>query len=276
MSFTDSIGGLLSTADTNETVILLHRDHLVPDDNQSRQIIDEEHVARIAASMALEIKDPDNPQRSKRYGVRTPLVVEKQSNNTYLIVNGHNRWLAAAKAGLDELPCIVKQYQDDKERRFDHIGENTLRQNLNLYDLAVAMQQDLDHGLTRDQVATIYNLKSPAKISKYLAVLKADPIIQESTKAGQIADVNTIYELKSLKPDNLEKWKKLIDRGESARGAYTKVAPKKKKPGRPSTAKATLSLNLNQLNQLLALIGQTERCSSVIEAKQQIMEKLNG
>lgn len=51
----------------------------------------------------------------KEYGILTPLLVRETENDIYEILAGHNRWNAAQIAGLNEVPIIVVDVQNDDE-----------------------------------------------------------------------------------------------------------------------------------------------------------------
>ena len=82
-----------------------------PNRNQPRKIFDNETLDELAESV-------------KRYGVIQPIIVNKK-DDYYEIVAGERRWRAAKKAGLNEMPCIVRE---NDERR------NKVREELNIAD----------------------------------------------------------------------------------------------------------------------------------------------
>ena len=47
-------------------------------------------------------------QSVKNIGVREPVIVTKKANGGYEMVSGHRRWYACTKAGIKEIPAIVK------------------------------------------------------------------------------------------------------------------------------------------------------------------------
>ena len=71
-----------------------------PNRNQPRKIFDNETLEELAESI-------------KKYGVIQPIIVNKK-DDYYEIVAGERRWRAAKKAGLTEMPCIIRH---DDERR---------------------------------------------------------------------------------------------------------------------------------------------------------------
>ena len=69
-----------------------------PNRDQPRKRFDEEALEELADSI-------------KRYGLIQPIIVTKQQNY-YQIVAGERRWRAAKKAGLTEIPAIVRKYSE--------------------------------------------------------------------------------------------------------------------------------------------------------------------
>ena len=72
----------------------------------------------------------------KEHGVVQPIVVTPKGSN-YLIVAGERRWRAAKKAGLAELPCIVRSMSGQNRLEISLI-ENLQRHDLNVLETATA------------------------------------------------------------------------------------------------------------------------------------------
>ena len=87
-----------------------------PNRDQPRKIFDEEALEELAESI-------------KRYGVITPIIVTKK-DNYYQIIAGERRWRASKKAGLTQMPAIVRQYDEKKNSEIALI-ENIQREDLN-------------------------------------------------------------------------------------------------------------------------------------------------
>ena len=76
-----------------------------PNREQPRKIFNNESLEELAESI-------------KKYGIIQPIIVNKK-DDYYEIVAGERRWRAAKKAGLTEIPCIVR---GDDERRNKEIA----------------------------------------------------------------------------------------------------------------------------------------------------------
>ena len=79
-------------------VITLGIEEIAPDRAQPRRHFDEAHILELAESI-----------RAK--GVLQPLLVRRHGNG-YAIVAGERRWRAAQRAGLREVPCLVREVED--------------------------------------------------------------------------------------------------------------------------------------------------------------------
>ena len=92
-----------------------------PNELQARKVFNEETLDELATSI-------------KRYGVIQPIIVTKK-NNYYQIVAGERRWRASKKAGMTEIPAIVREDDERKSREISLI-ENIQREDLNPIDKA--------------------------------------------------------------------------------------------------------------------------------------------
>ena len=77
-----------------------------------------------------ETKIDELSQSIKKNGLIQPIVVRRDKNDTYEIIAGERRWLAAQKAGLHEIPVVVLNLNDNQSLEVAII-ENTQREDLN-------------------------------------------------------------------------------------------------------------------------------------------------
>lgn len=87
-----------------------------PNKDQPRKKFDTDSLDELAESI-------------KRYGVIQPIIVSRKENY-FEIIAGERRWRASKKAGLTEIPCIVRE-QDEKKNKEIALIENIQRQDLN-------------------------------------------------------------------------------------------------------------------------------------------------
>lgn len=97
----------------------------------------------------------------------------------YQLISGHRRLAASIKAGLTELPCIIRS-ADDREMLELALIENLQRQNLNPIEEAEGYRSLMKMtGMTQQDVARRVN-KSDAVISQRLALLDLPAYLQEA------------------------------------------------------------------------------------------------
>lgn len=105
-------------------------DELRSNPYQPRKVFDPEGLNELASSI-------------KEYGVFEPIIVKK-SIKGYEIVAGERRSLAAKKAGLSEIPAIVRDLTDD-EMMSIALLENIQREDLNAIEEALAYKKMIEH-----------------------------------------------------------------------------------------------------------------------------------
>lgn len=112
-----------------------------------------------------------------QHGVIEPLVVTKRKDY-YLLVSGERRWRAAMKAGLTEVPVVIKDYTDQEILEIGLI-ENIQRENLNPIEEAQAYKKLINEfHLKQDDVAERVS-KSRAAITNIMRLLKLSEQVQE-------------------------------------------------------------------------------------------------
>lgn len=164
---------------------------------ETKEVIKEvvkEVVKEVPTEMTLKIKDieinRDQPRKQfnedalqeladsiLQHGIIEPLVVTKK-DDYYLLVSGERRWRAAMKAGLKEVPVVVKDYT---EQQILEIGiiENIQREDLNPIEEAQAYKKLIEEfHLKQDDVAERVS-KSRSAITNILRLLKLSESVQE-------------------------------------------------------------------------------------------------
>ncbi|MEZ4442546.1 MAG: ParB/RepB/Spo0J family partition protein [Polyangiaceae bacterium] len=137
-------------------------ERIEPRVDQPRQRIDDEALAELAATIAS-------------HGIIQPLVVrrlgEPGPKERFELIAGERRWRAAQKAGLKEVPIVVKDVSPETAFELALI-ENLQRQDLNPVEVAEAYQRLLeDHGHTHEAIAAAMG-KSRVAVTNALRLLK--------------------------------------------------------------------------------------------------------
>lgn len=100
-------------------------------------------------------------------GIIQPIVVRPIAEQQFEIIAGERRWRASQQAGLDKVPCLIKDVSDESAVAIALI-ENIQREDLNAMEEAVALQQLLNEfELTHQQVADAVG-KSRATVTNTL------------------------------------------------------------------------------------------------------------
>ena len=158
-------------AKTEEAKLTLKTSQIEPNKGQPRKKFDSESIEELAASI-------------KQYGIIEPIVVVK-SGDHYSIVAGERRWRAAKKAGLKEVPVVIKDYTE-KEIAEISLIENIQREDLNPVEEAKAYQQLInDYNLTQEELAERIS-KSRSAITNTLRLLKLHPDVQKMLINGTL------------------------------------------------------------------------------------------
>jgi ParB family chromosome partitioning protein len=118
-------------------------------------------------------------------GVIQPVVV-RQTGNRYQLIAGERRWRAAQRAGLLEVPAVVKQVSDELAMEMTLV-ENLQREDLNPIEQACAFERMVsEFRLTQEQVAERTG-KDRATVANALRLLKLDKGIQDMIEEGKIS-----------------------------------------------------------------------------------------
>lgn len=118
-------------------------------------------------------------------GIMQPLVVREISADRYEIIAGERRWRAAQLAGLDTVPAIVRELNDEAAIALALI-ENIQREDLNAMEQAIALDRlKREFSLTQEQVAKAVG-KSRAAVANLLRLMSLNPDVQQLLDAGSI------------------------------------------------------------------------------------------
>ena len=187
-----------------------------PNKGQPRINFDEEAIDELSNSI-------------KEYGVIQPIIVTKK-DDYYKIVAGERRWRASKKAGLTDIPAIVRDYSEQKNNEIALI-ENIQREDLNPFEKATAMKELLDkYNLTQQKLADKLGI-SRSGIANTIRVLNLDPRVLELVKQKKLTEGHCKA---LLGIDDPEKQYKaaiyMIETGDSVREAEKQIKKEKVAP----------------------------------------------
>ena len=122
----------------------------------------------------------------KVVGVLQPIAVRPTGNDMFQLISGERRWRAAQQAGLEFIPAVIRQVND--EASLEHaLIENIHRADLNPLEEAAAYQHLIDEfKLTQESVADRVG-KSRATIANATRLLALPDSIQKYLATGQLS-----------------------------------------------------------------------------------------
>lgn len=185
-----------------------------PNRQQARKIFDEEALSDLAESI-------------KNYGVIQPIVVTKKEDY-YQIIAGERRWRAAKKAGLQEIPAIVRQ-DDEKKNQEISLIENIQREDLNPIEKAKGIKTLMDeYNLTQQNVADILG-KARSSVANSVRLLNLDPRVTDLAMQGKLTEAHCKVLLSTEDKDKQYAMAlNIIERGDNVAQTMKQMKIKKK------------------------------------------------
>ena len=157
----------------NDKLRTLKITEVEPNRDQPRKTFNQESLEELAESI-------------KTYGIIQPIVVSKQ-DGYFGIIAGERRWRAAKLAGLEEIPAIIRE-DDEQTNKEIALIENIQREDLNPYEKAVGIRHLMDkYGLTQEEVSKKIG-KSRSSVSNTVRILNLAPDVLELVKQGKLTE----------------------------------------------------------------------------------------
>jgi len=182
------LDALLAGADAPEAAEALQSlavDRIVPGRYQPRTKMDEESLTGLAASI-------------REQGVMQPILVRPIAGARFEIIAGERRWRAAQRAGLAEIPALVKPVPDQAALALALI-ENIQREDLNPLEEAQGLARLIDEfGLTHDAAAKAVG-RSRSAVTNLLRLRELAKPVQDMLQKGAI-DMGHARALLALAP----------------------------------------------------------------------------
>lgn len=185
-----------------ETVRQIPISELVPFEDHPFRVVNDEAMLRTTESIAL-------------YGVLSPLIARPREEGGYEIISGHRRAYAAEQAGLDTVPVIVRDMDDDAATVL-MVDSNLQRESILPSERAFAYKMkleamkhqgertDLTSGqvgpkLTNAEIGKTTN-DSMTQVKRYIRLTNLIPELLDMVDQKQIS-FNPAVELSYLKPE---------------------------------------------------------------------------
>ena len=194
-----------------EKIQILPLSELHPFEGHPFQVRDDEEMDKMVDSV-------------KEYGVMTPAIVRPRRDGGYEIVAGHRRCHASQRAGVDTMPCIVRDMDDDtaiilmvdsncqrehilpsEKAKAYEMKLNAIKRQGQRSDLTSGqLGQKLSHGVSVEQVADDAGT-SIKQVQRFIRLNKLTPDLMQLVDDGRLKTTPAV-ELSYLTPEEQEKF----------------------------------------------------------------------
>jgi ParB family chromosome partitioning protein len=182
------LDALLSNAEDaagKDTLQAIALERIVPGKYQPRTRMDEASLAELAASIRAQ-------------GIMQPILVRPLDAGRYEIIAGERRWRAAQRAGLKDIPALIRTVADQAALALALV-ENIQREDLNPLEEAQGVARLIEEfKLTHDAAAAAVG-RSRSAVSNLLRLLQLAPPVQELLQADRL-DMGHARALLALPP----------------------------------------------------------------------------
>ena len=206
------------TDEAREKVQMIPLSEIHPFEGHPFRVVDDEEMQKTVDSV-------------KEYGVLTPAIVRLDPDGGYEMISGHRRMRASELAGLQELPAIVREMDDDEAIIF-MVDSNLQRETILPSEKAWAYRMKMEaikhqgarKDLTSCQVGTKLRSdqmmaegtnESARTIQRYIRLTDLRPEILDMVDNKQIA-FNPAVELSYLKPEEQKDFLEAMDAAQAA------------------------------------------------------------
>lgn len=227
-------------APDNKGITTVSISSIEPNKKQPRRQFDKEKIDALANSI-------------KENGLIQPIIVTPSKNGMYKIVAGERRWRASKKAGIKEIPAVIREYSDEKIAEIALV-ENLQREDLNPIEEALGYKTLLEEfNLTQELVSKRIG-KSRSAIANSMRLLSLEDQIQKLLISGEISSGHARAILSV--DDNelrLALSKRIIEDSLNVRQSESlaKQLQKKKPPSKPSK-KSAYDIELENIQNTLS------------------------
>jgi len=225
-----------------------------------------------------QLEELTNSIREK--GVMSPLLVRPTDDpNIFELIAGERRWRAAQRAGLHDVPVIIREV-DDKEALELAIIENVQRADLNPLEEAMGYGQLIEQfDYTQQDLAQVIG-KSRSHVANTLRLLKLPEDVRSMVSSGALTAGHARTLITVDNPSVLAR--QIVEKGLSVREAEAlsqqREAPVRGKPSEPAVRDADTVALERRLADVLGLsvsLSHSER-GGRIEIRYKTLEQLDA
>lgn len=214
-------------------------DEIRPSPNQPRRTFSSQGLDDLARSI-------------REHGILVPLLVRRLPQG-YQLIAGERRWRAARKAGLKEVPVIVRE-AGEREALEVALIENLQREDLNPVELARGYQRLIDEfDMTQEEVAARVG-KDRSTVANALRLLKLPAEVLEEVSSGSLSEGHARALLALPSQRIREAAQTVITRGLSVREveSLARAGGARRAPPRGGPADPALKAAIDALRRALA------------------------
>lgn len=205
-----------------------------PNPDQPRRVFQEESIAQLAQSI-------------REQGVLQPILVTPEDGGRYRIVAGERRWRASRAAGLDAVPCLVRDLDVIQQMEIALV-ENLQREDLNPIEAARGIRSLMQQcGYTQEAVANRLSKSRPA-VANLLRLLTLPEEVMALVEKGALSAGHARV-LAGMEDDaaKLALARETVEKGYSVRQLEALAASRKVEPKKPAPARRALPAELSEL-----------------------------
>ena len=205
-----------------------------PNPDQPRRVFQEESIAQLAQSI-------------REQGVLQPILVTPEDGGRYRIVAGERRWRASRAAGLDVVPCLVRDLDVIQQMEIALV-ENLQREDLNPIEAARGIRSLMQQcGYTQEAVANRLSKSRPA-VANLLRLLTLPEEVMALVEKGALSAGHARV-LAGMEDDaaKLALARETVEKGYSVRQLEALAASRKPETKKPAPARHALPTELREL-----------------------------
>ena len=186
----------------------------------------------------------------KAQGIMQPIIVRLLADDRYEIIAGERRWRAAQMAGLETIPAIIREINDDTAIAMALI-ENIQREDLNPMEQATAMHRFIEEfALTHQQIAEAVG-KARATVTNLLRLMSLPREVKTLLEHGDLEMGHARALLSLPEQQQIDSARLVVAKGLSVRQTEALVRSLLAANEKPADDK-TIDPNVAQLQQSLA------------------------
>ena len=155
-----------------DKIIYVPVEDILPNRFQPRLAFDEKELNELAASIA-------------KYGIIQPIVL-RNIGDKYEIIAGERRFKASQLAGLNRVPAIINNTDDNTSAEIALL-ENLQRKNLTPIEEAQSYKKLIDRGFTQEEIATKLGV-SQSSVANKMRLLNLPKRVQDALLYGKISE----------------------------------------------------------------------------------------